>query len=262
MKKLLSIIIGIMLFFPINVLALDVSPSLTCDKTTLKMGEQATCKFKVYVTGGKMSGISAPYTYENEYAIVKVEKESMWEGNANGNSMDFYGYNDYSGNVSIATIIYKVKEDAVISNDVTSNLTINVKEVAGENNVANTYDNKTSTVKFNILKKVVTTCPTTQKVETTTTTTKKPTTTKKSVVTKKTTTKTTTTSTTTSTSIEETTTTTTEKIESTKKTTTRYEKPEKKLNVGVIVFLGLFLLLLLLGIILTVREIIKNKEEQ
>lgn len=249
MKKLLSIIIGLMLFFPINVLAFDITPSLTCDKTTLKIGEQAICKFKVYVSGGKMSGISAPYTYENEYAIVKVEKESMWEGNANGNSMDFYGYNDYAGNVSIATIIYKVKEDATINNDLTSNLTINVKEIAGENNVANTYDNKTSTVKFNILKKVVTTCPTTQKVETTTTK-------KKTVATQKTTTKKVI-----KTTKKPTTTTTTERITSKKKTTVAV-KQERKLSVGVIVFLSLFLLLLLIGIILTIKEEMKKRKEE
>lgn len=251
MKKIIYIIITIMLIFPIKISALDITPVITCDKTVLNIGEQAICKFKVQVSGGKISGISAPFTYENEYATVKVEKESTWEGNANGNSMDYYEYNDYSGNVSIATIIYKVKEDVVINNDITSNLTISVKEVAGENNVANTYNDKISTVKFNILKPVITTSSTTKH---TTTTPKKTTTYKKNTTTKN--------STTTSqqTTIKEISTTTKDDTTTIKKTT--YDDVEKNNNINPIIIasLILFLILIIIAIIIIIKEEQKRKE--
>ncbi|MEG2351575.1 MAG: hypothetical protein RSA10_02660 [Bacilli bacterium] len=276
MKKIKYYILGLLLILPINVSALSVIPTITCNDRNLKAGEQTVCQFKVNVSDGKIAGISAKYSFDSTYANVSITPSGSWQGNADGGQIDYYDFQDFTGSVPIANITYKANNQ--INSNVESTLNINIIEVGDDLGVAHKLNTLTS-VKFTLTpasSAVVTTTTssaiTTSGVSTTTT---NKTTTKKITTAKKTTkkgSKTTTSSPITTTTSSATTTTslaTTSGVSTTtKKTTTtlQSEHGSSKRNVKQIIIVtisSVFLILLITGAGLTIyKEItLRNKNK-
>lgn len=170
MKKIRIIVLFILLLFPLSVKALNVDPELTCNSIVLEDGKEAQCLYKLNITDGNISALTSKYTFESDYVVVKVEKEGLWQGNADLNRLDLYDYKEYTNEVLIAKVIVKKKEGLKLNEDKVTKLRFNLIEVGESSGKANKYNILTEH-SFTIKKEEITT--TTKKTTTTSTTTTK-----------------------------------------------------------------------------------------
>lgn len=271
MKKILSLFLTMFLIFPIRTFAINIDPKIECNSVNLKAGEKTECDFYLNVSDGKISAISASYSFDSQVSMIKVENAENWQGNADGNQIDYYDFRDYTNHVPIAKFTYKVKENISLDESTNSSLKINVIEVADEYGNANIL-NYPVEVKFNLIKgSVVTT--TTKPVTTTTPVITSSTSQKKNTTTIKTTKKSSNSTTTkqqesniediktTSTNISDNNIIVTTKKTTIIKTTFNNIQKEQK-NPIIIVSLLLFLILLIIAIIIIIKEEQKRKENE
>lgn len=187
--KIKIIIVFILLLFPLSIKALNVDPELTCDSVILEDNKEAVCTYLLKITDGSISALSSKYTFESDYVVVQVEKEGSWQGNSDLNKVDYYDYNDYTGEVIVAKVIVKKKEGLKLKEDKITKLGFNLVEIGESDGKANKYNILTEH-SFTIEK---------EEVKTTVSTTTKPTTTTKEPTTSSTTSSTITTTTSTTT---------------------------------------------------------------
>ena len=256
MKKILSLFLTMFLIFPIRTFAINIEPKIECNSINLKAGENTECDFSLEVSGGKISAISASYSFDSNVSMIVVRNSENWQGNADGNQIDYYDYRDYTNHVPIAKFIYKVKD--TLNSNINSYLKINVIEVADEYGNANIL-NYPLEVNFNLIKAnvVTTTVPVTPNVSTT----KKETTTKKKTTTKNNTTVSNNQTTTNQVTTVISTTLKSNKV-TTKKTTFKTIQKDDKKNPVILISLLLFLLLLIIAIIIIIKEEQKRKENE
>ena len=261
MKKIMYLLlISFLLIIPIKCLALTSNPVITCNTKTLTTGQQANCEFRINVSDGKINAVSAKYFYDSDYINVSVKNAGTWLGDSSNNIIDYYNDTDYNGNVLIATIIIKAKDN--ITTDLNSSFSVKLIEVGDENFVAH-YPNIISEVTFKIKSNNTPITTTTQDSVKTTTKASSNSTTKKTTKKNSTTTKEEQITTTNTSNNQENSTT---KLTSTKKSVTKTnnnEQKEKTKSIVVILFLVLlFLLLLILFLIIFLRKNQKDKKEK
>ncbi len=263
MRKIkIIILLFLLLIIPCNVKALSPKQTLTCDNTNLLADNVVTCEYYVSVGSDKINGITTKYSYDSNLISVLFSPASSWQGDANGNRMDYYNYEDFTGKVHISTIKIKLKDGVKVDFDTTVLLKLNLLELSDENSKANIF-NLEDSYSFIIKKTSVppkTTTSTTIAKPSTTSSVKKTTTNKTTSKNNNVTSKTevsTTTNNVTSSEIITTKNNDNPKITSVVKTAKRDEKGKITIND----FCWLIVLILILIAILLIRKIIKLAKE-
>ncbi len=140
MKKVkFLILLFLILIIPYKVKALSPSQILTCNSNNLT-NDIITCEYYVDVGSSSINGITTKYSYDSNLISISFTAVGTWQGNANGNRIDYYNYEDYTGKVHISTIKIKLKDGISVKEDTTTLLKLNLLELSDQDSKANKFD--------------------------------------------------------------------------------------------------------------------------
>lgn len=120
MKKIIILlVIGIL--FPINAHALTGNVEIQCDNYEVSSGSNINCTLKGGDFSSELSSFHAKLLLGNNLALESIEKNSSWEGSADGGVIDLYTDVNKSGDLELVTFVIKVDE---VENNVDTNISI------------------------------------------------------------------------------------------------------------------------------------------
>ncbi len=145
MKKIIFILL--LCIMPCYIHALSGSVSITCDDDSIKVNEEMECSIYANITDDAVSSIEGNITLSDGLELVKIEKDSSWQGD-NDLKLQLYTDDNKSGQFSIAKLIVKnnkyIKdkklsigfENVILSDSNFDNYNFNVnnKELVSESN--------------------------------------------------------------------------------------------------------------------------------
>jgi len=107
MKKIMVILL-IGIIFPIKVNALDGNIELNCDNEAILPGSSVNCTIKVNNFSDEISSFHAKLLLGENLKLESIEKDSSWEGSAEGGIIDLYTDVNKSGDINISSFVVKV----------------------------------------------------------------------------------------------------------------------------------------------------------
>ena len=131
-RKSLLLILSLLLFFPINVLALTGSVSLTCDETNLKKDESTRCYIDANINE-EVSAIDIKLSADSGLKISDINVNSPWQGNGENNRLQLYTDNNQKGNFPIAAFIITAESTSGIKHINMTNILLSDKEFVSTN---------------------------------------------------------------------------------------------------------------------------------
>ena len=116
-RKTMFLIIMIYVLFPIKISALSGKINLNCDNTDVKYGDVINCTVSGDKFDDKISSFHAQISLEEGLDLLKVTKDSIWQGDCENGIVDLYTDVNKSGKVNLFTFQFKVKnKNSSISN--------------------------------------------------------------------------------------------------------------------------------------------------
>ena len=113
MKKKLILLGVIALLLPAKIWALTGNVVIECDNTQLSVNQTTQCYVKCKNFTDSVAAFHGKVTVDNKLSIIKITKDSSWEGAADNGVIDVYTDVNKSGNFNIAS--FEVK--AIASGD-------------------------------------------------------------------------------------------------------------------------------------------------
>jgi len=78
--------------------------TLTCNRTSIKLNSELICALEGNIKEYEVSAISATIAPSNNYKLISITPNSIWEGDGENGDIDLYTDENKSGNFKIANI--------------------------------------------------------------------------------------------------------------------------------------------------------------
>lgn len=135
MKKIKQILIILVIacFVPCFVEALSGSPKIVCENVTLAKGQTTTCKIGANLSEGIIKGYSGILSATGDIEIISSSLADGWFGTPSTTNIDAVTDQDFSGNITVATITIKMKDNATTGGSLTlSRLTVSYQDESND----------------------------------------------------------------------------------------------------------------------------------
>lgn len=134
------------MFFPIYISALEVTPSLSCNKSRLAINESTTCTIQVNASNDGFKGLKGTLGVSSSGLVISnVAVDSIWNNYGDTNNINVASDNLQTGNVRIAT--FTVTAKSVIPD---TNEYVQIKDVSltDDSDVESSYGGFTHSIRI------------------------------------------------------------------------------------------------------------------
>ena len=144
MKYLKYLVVTLLLCFPFSVFAVEVEPTMNCDKSLLSINETTTCTVTVDVQNGGIKAFQANIDISSNLELSNVSVLETWNNSSSNNMISVQTESPQSGSLSIAT--FQVTAKSVIPETSESIRLTNIS-ITDENDTPSSYDSITKTIR-------------------------------------------------------------------------------------------------------------------
>ena len=104
----LIIVLLLTLVFPNKINAISGNFSIECNENTLKNGDVAKCFIKGNNIGEYVSSFHGKLLISNGIALKSINKDSIWEGGINNNTINLYTAENKTGDFNVVSFEFEI----------------------------------------------------------------------------------------------------------------------------------------------------------